>query len=142
MLDHVFFHFPEIETFGGFLDFDRVQFFKFFPVFFEIRSMFVIKLVFEPGALLLIMFHFFIPEVIEIVHFLLMGLINFVNFILVSHFHFIDTSMIELFFELFRLDSIGLGFDIIAGFLVLGHDGEDLVEFGLKLVCCFVGFES
>ena len=104
--------------------------------------MLVIKLVFELGALLLIMFHFFIPEVIEIVHFLLMGLVDLVNFIFVSDFHFIDTSMIELFFELLRLDSIGLGFDVVAGFLVLGHGGEDLVEFGLKLVCCFVGFES
>ena len=141
LFDHVFFHFPEVETFGGFLDFERMQFIEFFPLFLKIGSMLIIKLMLELGALLFIMFHLFIPEVIEIIHLLLMGLVDLMDFVLVPDFHFVDTSVVELFFELFGLDSIVLGFDVVGSFLVLGHGGEDLVEFGLELVSCLVGFE-
>ena len=60
--------------------------------------MLCIELMLKFGSFIFIVFHFLIPEVIEVVHFLLMGFVDLMDLIFVSDFHFVDSSEIELFF--------------------------------------------
>ena len=123
MFDHMLFHFSEVEAFGGFLDFERVKFFELLSVFFKIGGVFSVELMLKFGALFFVVFHFFVPEVVEVVHFLLVGLVDFVDLIFVSDFHLVHSSLVQLFPQLLGLDSVVLGLDIVAVFLILGHGG-------------------
>lgn len=122
-------HFSQVETFGGFLNLLGMELFELISVFLNISSMFAIELIFELGAFIFVVFKFFIPEVIEVVHFFLMSFVDFMDLIFVPDLHFINSSLIELFSELFGLDSVVLGFDVVASFFVLGHRDQDLIKF-------------
>jgi hypothetical protein len=127
LFDHVLFHFSEVKTLGRFLDFEGMQFFLLLSIFIEISSVFGVELVLEFAALLNVVFHFFVPEVVEVVHFLLVGFVDLVDLILVSNFHFVNPSVIQLFSKLLGLNPIVLGLDVIAVFLILGHYYQHLV---------------
>ncbi len=134
MFDHVLFHFSEVETFRGFLDFQGMQFLLLLSVFIKVGSVFGVELMLEFGALLNVVFHFFVPEVVEVVHFLLVGFVDLVDLILVTNFHFVDPSVIQLFSKLLGLDPIVLGLHVVSVFLILGHYHQHLVQLRLHLV--------
>ncbi len=97
-------------------------------MFLKIGGVFCVELMFEFGAFFFVVFHFFVPKVVKVIHFLLVGLVDLMHLVFVSDFHFVHSALIQLFPQLLGLDSVVLGIDIIAIFLILGHCSQDLIQ--------------